>query len=102
MTGKERLERLYRRLKKNFPDKDIRFEDQSLSYGTETRIKYKVSYWRLLLSGEKRLVCDAIWGNGTFGYDLNLLEVWGIGCCEPEGYVTELRAYNFFKKHIVG
>lgn len=97
-TGKERLERLYRRLKKNFPDKDIRFEDLSQNFPDGVLVRYKVSYWERLF-GKDCQICDAVWGDGSYGYDANLLEFYeGF---ESEGYITELRAYNLFKKHII-
>lgn len=100
ITGKQRLERLYKRLKKNYPDKDIRLTDESLVFDAIRLIKFKVSYWKEL-DGIGYQVCDAIWGDGlSYGYEEDLLEFYDGG--EPEGYITELRAYNLFKKHIEG
>ena len=94
LTGKDRLERLYKRLKTNYPDADIRFEDKS----SGIRGKYfKVSYWFNVM-GKDSQICDAIWGEGSYGYEENLLEFYGWS--EPIGHITELKAYNLFKKEI--
>jgi hypothetical protein len=98
-TGKQRLERLYNRLRKNFPDKDIRFEDQSQDFIDGRLVRYKVSYWARLF-GKDYQICDAIWGDGSYGYKENLLEFYAH--TEPEGPITELRAYNLFLKFIKG
>lgn len=97
MTGKERLERLYRRLKKNFPDKDIRFEDLSKTFLDGVLVRYKVSYW-VRMFGKDCQICDAVWGDGSYGYKENLLEFYAH--TEPVGPITELRAYNLFRKEM--
>ena len=101
ITGKQRLERLYKRLKKNYPDKDIRLTDETLVIDDFRLLKFKVSYWKEW-DGIGYQVCDAIWGDGlSYGYESGLLEFYG-GDGEPEGSITELRAYNLFKKFIDG
>ena len=98
ITGKQRLERLYKRLKKNYPDLDIRFTDESRCYGDTRFTKFKVAYYITVFDEKEIQVCDVIWGDGSYGYEDNLLEFYD--GCEPEGYITELRAYNLFKEQI--
>lgn len=100
ITGKQRLERLYKRLKKNYPDIDIRFTDGTMSFGDREYVRFKVAYYITVFDEKEIQVCDAIWGDGSYGYEDNLLEFYDGG--EPEGYITELRAYNLFKEHIEG
>lgn len=93
ITGKQRLERLYKRLMRDFPNEDIRFTDESLECDPVRYFRYKVAYF---YKGEQ--ICDAIWSFGSYGNKQGLLEFYSGG--EPEGYITELRAYNLFKKVI--
>lgn len=98
ITGKQRLERLYKRLKKNYPYIDIRFTDETLRFGGSEFVRFKVAYYITVFDEKEIQVCDAICGGGSYGYEEDLLEFYDGG--EPEGYITELRAYNLFKKHI--
>ena len=93
ITGKQRLERLYNRLKKDYPNAEIIFSDESLHCDPLTYFRYKVAYF---VDGVQ--ICDAIWSFGSYGQEDGLLEFYDGG--EPEGYITELRAYNLFKKWI--
>lgn len=97
ITGKERLERLYKRLKKNYPQADIRFTDESLIIGSEKMPKYQVTYY-VKFDNDDVQICDAIWGYGSYGCTQNLLEFYNGG--EPEGYIDEVRAYELFKAEI--
>lgn len=92
-TGKERLERLYKRLKKNFPNAEIIFSDESLHCDPIKYFGYKVAYF---IDGVQ--VCDAIWSFGSYGSEKGLLEFYYND--EPEGWITERRAYNLFKEAI--
>lgn len=97
ITGKERLERLYKMLKKNYPQADIRFSDETLIIGEYTLVKYQVAYFAKI--GDKDTqICDVIWGYGSYGYEHNLLEFYNGG--EPEGHIDEIRAYELFKAEI--
>ena len=98
ITGKDRLDRLYKRLKKNYPDIDIRFTDETLRFGDSEYVRFKVAYYVTVSDVGEIQGCDVIWGDGSYGYEEDLLEFYDGG--EPEGYITELRAYNLFKKHI--
>ena len=92
-TGKQRLERLYRRLKKHYPEADIRFIDESLSINECKFPLFKVAFF----IGEKQML-DAIWGYCSYGYEDNLLEFYdGV---KEQGYITEFRAFNLFKEQI--
>ena len=93
ITGKQRLERLYKRLKKNFPNVEIIFSDISLHCDPLQYFRYKVAYY---IDGVQ--ICDAIWSFGSYGNKDNLLEFYSGG--EPEGFITERRAYNLFKEVI--
>ena len=93
ITGKQRLERLYKRLIRDFPNEDIRFTDESLECDPVMYFRYKVAYF---YNGEQ--ICDVIWSFGSYGNKHGLLEFYSSG--EPEGFITELRAYNLFKKVI--
>lgn len=97
MTGIERLVSLFCRLKKNYPNKDIRFKDETVYVGNESFLKFKVSYWSNIL-GKDVQICDAIWGEGTYGYEDNLLEFYDGS--EPIGHITEHKAYELFKREI--
>ncbi|MBO4388184.1 MAG: hypothetical protein J5785_01945 [Spirochaetales bacterium] len=90
VTGKQRLERLYERLKKNYPNEDIRFEDETLIIGKYKLVKFKVAYY---ING--RQMCDAVWGDGSYGFKENLLEFYNWD--EPIGNITEHKAYKFFE-----
>ena len=90
VDGKERLERLYRRLKKNYPDADFRFTDESLVMDNHKLPKYRVAYY---IHGNQ--MCYAIWGWDSYGFSEGFLEFYCGG--EPEGFITERRAYNLFK-----
>ena len=97
MTGKERLEKLYNELRENFPHADIRFSDETLIIGEYTLVKFKVAYFAKI--GDKDTqICDVIWGDGSYGYEENMLEFYNGG--EPEGYIDEVRAYELFKAEI--
>lgn len=93
ITGKQRLERLYKRLMRDFPNADIRFTDESLEFDPVRYFGYKVAF---LYNGKQ--ICDAIWSFGSYGNEQGLLEFYSGG--EPEGSITELRAYNLFKQVI--
>lgn len=93
MTGKQRLERLYNRLKKNFPNAEIIFSDESLHCDPLKYFRYKVAYF---IDGVQ--ICDAIWSFGSYGSEDGLLEFYSRG--EPEGFITERRVYNLFKEVI--
>ena len=97
MTGKDRLVRLFNRLKKNYPNKDIRFKDETVNVGNQHLLKFKVSYWSNIL-GKDVQICDAIWGEGSYGYEDNLLEFYNGS--DPIGHITELKAFNLFKREI--
>lgn len=95
LTGKERLERLYKRLKKNYPDKDIRFEDDSLYFGNGV---HGLSQFKVLYYDNDCHICNAMWAVGWYGCRDNMLEFYNGS--EPIGHITELKAYNLFKKEI--
>ena len=95
VTGKERLKKLYLMLKKAYPNLDIRFID----YQREKKFeKYQVAYYETYY-GEEVMVCDAIWGYGSYGYEQNLLEFYD-GYSEPIGWIMERKTFNLFKKRI--
>lgn len=94
-TGEERLERLYKRLKKNYPKMDIRFVNESLIFEKFRLVKYKVVLYETF-DGESLQICDAIWGSGSYGFERNLLEFYYHD--DPIGNITELKAYNLFVK----
>ena len=95
LTGEERLQRLYKRLKKNYPDKDIRFEDESLYFGAGEHglAKYKVLYY-----DNDCHICNAMWAVGLYGCRDNMLEFYNGS--EPIGHITELKAYILFRREI--
>ena len=97
MTGIERIVSLFNRLKKDYPNKDIRFKNETVYVGKNFFLKFKVSYWSNIL-GKDVQICDAIWGEGSYGYEDNLLEFYGNS--EPIGNLTEREAYNLFKREI--
>ena len=97
MTGIERLVSLFNNLKKDYPNKDIRFKDETVNVENKHFLKFKVSYWSNIL-GKDVQICDAIWGTGSFGYEDNLLEFYSNS--DPIGNLTELEAYNLFKREI--
>ena len=93
ITGKQRLERLYKRLKKHYPEADIRFIDDSFTFGSYRHPFFKVAFFI-----NDRQMLDAIWGYGSYGYEENLLEFYdGV---EEQGYITELKAFNLFKEQM--
>lgn len=92
-TGKERLEKLYIMLRSNYPDKEIYFFNESLDCDPIKYFRYKVAYF---IEGEQ--ICDAIWSFGSYGNEANLLEFYHHG--KPIGYITEIKAFNLFKKVI--
>lgn len=92
-TGKERLERLYKRLKKDYPNEDIRFSDESLSCDPIKYFRFKVAYFY-----KDKQLCDAIWSFGSYGQEDGLLEFYSGG--EPIGHITEIKAFGLFKKVI--
>ena len=95
ITGKQRLERLYKRLMRDFPNEDIRFTDESLECDPVRYFGYKVAYF---YKGE--LICDAIWTFSSFGNENGLLEFAPKNSNFAEGFITERRAYNLFKNVI--
>lgn len=96
VTGRDRLIRLYKMLKKVYPDLDILFIEheniETCYIVNRDWSRHKVAFYD---DGEQ--ICDAIWQYGSYGYEENLLEFYD-GVNEPEGYIKERRAFNLFKK----
>lgn len=99
LTGKERLERLYKRLKKNYPNADIRFLDDTLFFecGTHGLSQYRVHFYDMK-DGQSCCVCGAMWGVGLYACRDHMLEFYNGS--ESIEHITELKAYNLFKKEI--
>ena len=97
VTGRDRLIRLYRMLKKAYPQMDVRFIEKDLKevcfIVNRDWSRHRVGVY----NDEGEQICDAIWQYGSYGYEENLLEFYD-GHGEPTGYIKERKAFNLFKK----